>query len=75
MALQFRQATHEKRRVKLCAVAGVLLLSSCTQLSQRDRDRELLSRFGVHSAVSRDSSMLAVGKKCCNMRHWAALVR
>lgn len=67
MALQFRQATHEKRRVMLCTVAGVLLLSSCTQLSQRDRDRELLSRFGVHSAASRDSSMLALREEV--LRH------
>jgi len=51
----------------LYVLFGLSLLSGCTLLSQRDRDEELLTHFGVRAAASHDSSMLALREEV--LRH------
>jgi len=46
---------------------AVSLVSGCKRLSQRDRDDELLTHFGLRGAASHDSSMVALRQEV--LRH------
>lgn len=44
----------------LCALVALSTSGGCARLSLRDRDQELLSRFGLNAPASHDSSMVVL---------------
>ena len=61
------RAARRERKLLLCLLIGVALVSGCKRVSQRDRDDELLTHFALRGAASHESLMVALRQEV--LRH------